>query len=76
MLQYVITGISIGSLYALLGLGLALTYRSTRVLNFAQGEFAMLLAFASYFLLVSAGVSWWPALLIVATASVALGAAI
>lgn len=76
MLQYVITGISIGSLYALLGLGLALTYRSTRVLNFAQGEFAMLLAFTSYFLLVGAGLSWWSALLIVATASLVLGAAV
>ena len=76
MVQYVITGISVGSLYALLGLGLALTYRSTRVLNFAQGEFAMLLAFASYFLLVSAGLSWWPALLIVAAASLLLGTAV
>lgn len=39
-LQYVVSGLSTGSLYALVALGLALIYRSTRVLNFAHGDIA------------------------------------
>lgn len=37
-LQYTISGIGTGSLYALVALGLALIYRSTRILNFAHGD--------------------------------------
>jgi branched-chain amino acid transport system permease protein len=36
--QYVVSGLSIGSIYALVALGLALIYRSTRILNFAHGD--------------------------------------
>jgi branched-chain amino acid transport system permease protein len=45
MLPYLIAGLAFGSLYALLGLGLVLTFRSTNVLNFAQGEISTLMAF-------------------------------
>jgi len=38
VLQYIISGIGTGSLYALVALGLALIYRSTRILNFAHGD--------------------------------------
>ena len=37
-LQYVISGLASGSIYALVALGLALIYRSTRILNFAHGD--------------------------------------
>lgn len=73
MLQYVITGFAIGGLYALLGLGLTLTYRSTSVLNFAQGEFAMMLAFLCYILLVSLGFSLLPAFALTCLGSAATG---
>src|SRR5690606_3431855 len=62
-MQYIIAGLSSGGLYALIGLGLALTYRSTKTLNFAQGELAMLLAFVCYAFLTSAGISMFLALL-------------
>jgi branched-chain amino acid transport system permease protein len=39
-LQYLISGLSTGSIYALVALGLALIYRSTRILNFAHGDIA------------------------------------
>jgi branched-chain amino acid transport system permease protein len=38
VLQYIISGLSTGSLYALVALGIALIYRSTRILNFAHGD--------------------------------------
>ena len=37
-LQYLAAGLSTGSIYALVALGLALIYRSTRILNFAHGD--------------------------------------
>jgi branched-chain amino acid transport system permease protein len=37
-LQYTVSGLSTGALYSLVALGLALIYRSTRILNFAHGD--------------------------------------
>lgn len=46
-----VDGLSIGAVYALVALGIALVYRSTRVLNFAQGELGTLPAFLVLMLL-------------------------
>lgn len=40
-LQYVVTGISDGAAYALVGIGLVVVFRTTNALNFAQGVFAV-----------------------------------
>lgn len=61
LLQFLIAGLSAGSLYALVALGLVLVYRSTRVLNFAHGEVATLGTFVT-FGLVTAGHSFGLAL--------------
>ncbi|BCY12122.1 branched-chain amino acid ABC transporter permease [Actinoplanes sp. L3-i22] len=45
LVQYVLTGIGVGCAYALLGSGLVVIHRVTRVVNFAQGSFAVLAAF-------------------------------
>jgi branched-chain amino acid transport system permease protein len=50
----VVGGISLGSVYAMVALGLALVYTSTRVLNFAQGEFGTTAAFAASALVIGA----------------------
>ena len=42
ILQFVITGITIGSTYALIGIGFNIIYNATEIINFAQGEFVML----------------------------------
>lgn len=42
LLQFLVTGITVGSTYALVGLGFALIYNASDVVNFAQGEFVML----------------------------------
>jgi branched-chain amino acid transport system permease protein len=41
-LQALFGGLTSGSIYAIIALGFSLVYRSTTVVNFAQGEFAML----------------------------------
>jgi branched-chain amino acid transport system permease protein len=44
-LQLLISGLVIGSIYALVGLGFVIIYKSSSILNFAQGEFLMLGAY-------------------------------
>jgi branched-chain amino acid transport system permease protein len=46
-LQVLFGGMTTGSVYALVALGLVLIYRATRVLNFAHGEFVVLGAFVA-----------------------------
>ena len=41
-LQLTLNGLVIGSIYALVGLGFVIIYKSSSILNFAQGEFLML----------------------------------
>jgi len=47
-IQQTATGLSTGSLYAILALSLVLIYRSTGVVNFAQGEMAMFTTFIAW----------------------------
>lgn len=50
-LQIVITGLTIGSIFAIVGLGFTAIYNSSGVINFAQGDFVMLGGFFGYLLL-------------------------
>jgi branched-chain amino acid transport system permease protein len=49
--QYLVAGLSTGSIYALVALGLALIYRSTRILNFAHGDITTAGTFIAFALL-------------------------
>ena len=51
LLQVLASGLSAGSIYALMALALVITYKTTEVPNFAQGEMAMVSAFVAYVLL-------------------------
>ncbi|MBI4961998.1 MAG: branched-chain amino acid ABC transporter permease [Desulfomonile tiedjei] len=42
ILQYVFSGVTIGAIYAMVGLGFTMVYNSTSIINLAQGEFVML----------------------------------
>src|SRR5512137_1963505 len=42
IVQYLLSGLSTGAIYALIGLGFAIIYNATGIINFAQGEFVML----------------------------------
>ncbi|MCP4135028.1 MAG: branched-chain amino acid ABC transporter permease [bacterium] len=41
-LQYLLSGITIGSIYAIVAIGYNIIYNTTGIINFAQGEFLML----------------------------------
>jgi branched-chain amino acid transport system permease protein len=54
--QIVVSGIVVGSIYALAALGLVLVYKSSRVANFAHGQIIAAGAFITFFLTVRVGV--------------------
>ena len=74
-LQQVVEGVANGSIYASLALALVLIYRSTRVVNFAQGEMA---TFSAYLVwqLTQWGVPFVVSLILGAIASFAVGACV
>ena len=59
--QQIISGMAVGCIYALVALGFVLIYKATEVINFAQGEFMMIGAFAAYTLIVFFKVPFLPA---------------
>lgn len=50
--QFLISGIAVGSIYALAALGFVLIYKSSRVINFAHGQLIAIGAFIAYALAV------------------------
>ncbi len=72
-LQRVVDGLSQGSVYALIALGLVIIYRGTGHLNFAQGEMALFSAYVVY-QLGEWGIPIWPALLIGMAVGFVIGA--
>lgn len=51
--QVFVTGIAVGSIYSLMGMGLFITYLTTKAMNFGQGDFLMIAAFLSMSLAVA-----------------------
>ena len=60
LLEQVVSGLASGSLYGLFALALVMIYRGTDVVNFAQGEMAMITVFVALTLM-KAGLSFWAA---------------
>ena len=71
--QLAFTGLAIGGVYALIALGIVLIYRATNVVNFAQGEFCMLGAYALVFLSQGARVDYFLAAAVALTLMAVLG---
>jgi branched-chain amino acid transport system permease protein len=42
LVQFLLTGLTVGAIYALVALGFAIIYNASHVINFAQGEFVMI----------------------------------
>ena len=72
--QYLMSGLTQGSIYALIGLGFTIIYSVTQIINFAQGEFVMLGGMLSYVLAVEAGLPVPIALLIAVLIAAGVGA--
>jgi len=75
LIQYLITGITNGAIYALIALGFTIIYNSTEIINFAQGEFVMLGGMLAVTFLNWLGLPLWLAVLfaVVLTTVIGLG---
>jgi branched-chain amino acid transport system permease protein len=61
-LQLLVQGLAVGSVYSLVALGFVLIYKASGVINFAQGEFLMLGAYACLAFMVQTNLPFWAAL--------------
>jgi len=55
LVQYLVSGLTLGSVYAIVALGFTIIFSVTGIINFAQGEFVMLGGMLSYWLLRGVG---------------------
>ena len=72
-LQLVINGVVVGSIYALVALGFVIIYKSSGIINFAQGEFLVLGAYVFLTILSVGHVPLVPAFFLTLIFSAALG---
>ncbi len=73
ILQYLLSGLSIGAIYALIGVGFSIIYNATGIINFAQGEFVMLGGMLTLFFLEMLKFPLWLAIPCAIAASTAAG---
>jgi branched-chain amino acid transport system permease protein len=59
VLQLVVAGLSTGSIYALVGLGLVLAFKGTGIVNFAHGELVAFGAYSALFFSVILKLPYW-----------------
>jgi branched-chain amino acid transport system permease protein len=65
-LQSVVSGVLVGGVYALIGIGLTLIFGVMRVINFAHGELLMVGMYVTYYAFTLAGVDPFVSVLLVA----------
>ncbi len=75
LLQFLISGLTVGSIYALVALGFSIIYNASDVVNFAQGEFVMIGAMSAIFLM-KAGLSYPLAALLAIAITAGVGLAL
>jgi len=75
LVQLIVSGIATGAIYALAALGFTLLWHASGTINFAQGEFVMLPAFAILFFLGVGAPLWVAFLLACVVAMLLLGVA-
>ncbi len=75
LLQFLLSGVTVGAIYALVALGFTLIYNASEVVNFAQGEFVMIGGMTTAFLY-AGGLPIWLAALLAILAAVLVGIAL
>ena len=74
LVQVLVSGATVGSIYALVALGLVLMYRTTRILNFAHGDVGVVGTFIAYTLLRQANLPFGVSFVLALVAAAAIGA--
>ena len=75
-MQFLVSGLAMGSIYALVALGFVLIYKSTSILNLAQGEFLMVGAYICLSMTLDFGLNFIASFVLTLIFSVILGLAV
>jgi len=75
LIQQLVSGVAIGSIYALVALAFSLTVRALNVIHFAQGDLFMLGAFASITFYLLLGLPFWVSIILSTICVAAVGIA-
>ena len=75
-LSYLISGISLGSVYAMIALGYTMVYGIAKMLNFAHGDVIMVGGYVSLIAMPSWGLPVWAAVVVAMVACTVLGVVI
>lgn len=75
-LSYLISGISLGSVYAIIALGYTMVYGIAKMLNFAHGDVIMVGGYVSLLAMSALGLPWWVGVLLAMAACTVLGVVI
>jgi branched-chain amino acid transport system permease protein len=73
LLQQLVNGVSLGSIYALIALGYTMVYGIINLINFAHGEIYMIGAYVGFALTTFLHLGFWPSLIISMAACSILG---
>lgn len=73
LLQQVVNGLFLGSIYALMALGYTMVYGIIKLINFAHGEIYMIGSFIGYFLIKQLGFGFFPSMIIAMVGCAILG---
>ena len=73
LLQFTITGLTVGMVYALIALGFVLVWKSSGVANLALGQLVLISSWVTYATLVQAGLPLWAGFIVVIIFAVLLG---
>ncbi|MCB2189413.1 MAG: branched-chain amino acid ABC transporter permease [Deltaproteobacteria bacterium] len=73
VLQLITTGLVIGSVYAMVAMGFALIYKSTSIINFAQGEFVLVGGYICWWFYTGLGIPIVPAFVLTMVMAVLMG---
>ena len=72
-LSYLISGISLGSVYAIIALGYTMVYGIAKMLNFAHGDLIMVGGYISLLAMSALNLPWWLAVLLAMLVCTVLG---
>ena len=73
LIQYSITGLAVGMIYALIALGFALIWKSSRVANLALGQLVLISSWFTYGMLVQARLPVWLGMILTIVFAIFLG---
>ena len=72
-LQFLVAGVAVGTLYALVALGFVIIYKATGIINFAQGALALVGAYLTYNAMHTWGLPFYAAVALAVVACGVLG---